>query len=156
MELKIGDKAPDFELMSDKESLIKLSDYRGNIVILYFYPKDNTPGWTNEASQFAKHINEINELGAVVLGVSKDNVKSHKKFVEKLDIPFLLLSDEDKVVCNSYGVLKEKNMFGKISLGIERSTFIIDKEGKISNIYRKVKVENHVEEVINFIRGHLI
>jgi len=89
------------------------------------------------------------------LGISKDNIKSHKKFADKLELPFLLLSDEEKIVCKQYGVLKEKNMFGKTSLGIERSTFIIDKKGKISNIYRKVKVQNHINEVINFIKEHL-
>ena len=127
----------------------KLSDYKGKKVILYFYPKDNTPGCTTEACNFRDNINTITNLNAIVLGISKDTLKSHNKFIEKFNLPFILLSDEDKLVCHLYDVIKEKNMFGKKVLGIERSTFIIDEEGRLIKEFRKVKVKDHINEVIN-------
>ncbi len=147
--MEIGNLAPDFTLMGSDGKEHKLSDYRGKKVILYFYPKDNTPGCTTEACDFRDNINKINTLNAVVLGVSKDNLNSHNKFIEKFNLPFVLLSDEDKVVCDLYDVIKEKNMYGKKVLGIERSTFIIDENGILIKEFRKVKVKGHIEEVLN-------
>ena len=150
--MEIGKLAPDFSLMGSDGKEHKLSDYRGKKVVLYFYPKDNTPGCTTEACDFRDNITEINSLNAVVLGVSKDNLNSHNKFIEKFNLPFILLSDEDKVVCALYDVIKEKNMYGKKVLGIERSTFLIDEEGKLLKEYRKVKVKGHIEEVLSNLK----
>ncbi|MCF0147897.1 MAG: thioredoxin-dependent thiol peroxidase [Clostridium sp.] len=147
--MEIGMLAPDFTLMGSDGKEHKLKDYRGKKVILYFYPKDNTPGCTTEACDFRDNIDQISELNAVVLGVSKDNLNSHSKFIEKFNLPFVLLSDEDKVVCDLYDVIKEKNMYGKKVLGIERSTFIIDENGKLIKEFRKVKVKDHIEEVLS-------
>ncbi|MBE6055183.1 MAG: thioredoxin-dependent thiol peroxidase [Clostridium sartagoforme] len=146
--MQIGHLAPDFTLMGSDGKEHKLSDYKGKRVILYFYPKDNTPGCTTEACDFRDNINKINDLNAVVLGISKDNLNSHNKFIDKFNLPFILLSDEDKVVCELYNVIKEKNMYGKKVLGIERSTFIIDEEGNLIKEFRKVKVKGHIEEVL--------
>lgn len=148
----IGDLAPDFTLMGSDGKEHKLSDYRGKKVVLYFYPKDNTPGCTTEACDFRDNIHEINNLNAVVLGISKDKLISHNKFIEKFDLPFVLLSDEEKVVCGIYDVIKEKNMYGKKVLGIERSTFIIDEDGKLVKEFRKVKVKGHIEEVLSELK----
>ena len=146
--LEEGMKAPDFTLMGSDKKEHKLSDYTGKKVILYFYPKDNTPGCSLEAQNFKAHIDEINEKDAVVIGISRDTLKSHDKFIEKYDLPFLLLSDTEEVVCNLYGVLKEKTMFGKKCFGIERSTFVIGKDMTIEKIYRNVKVAGHVEGLL--------
>ncbi len=146
--LEEGMKAPDFTLMGSDKKEHKLSDYAGKKVILYFYPKDNTPGCSTEAQNFKAHIDEIKEKDAVVIGISRDTLKSHDKFIEKYDLPFLLLSDTEEVACNLYGVLKEKTMFGKKCFGIERSTFVIDKDMNIEKIYRKVKVAGHVEGLV--------
>ena len=150
--MEIGNLAPDFTLMGSDGKEHKLSDYKGKKVVLYFYPKDNTPGCTTEACDFRDNINEITNLNAVVLGISKDNLNSHNKFIEKFNLPFILLSDEDKVVCNLYDVIKEKNMYGKKVLGIERSTFILDEEGNLIKEFRKVKVKGHIEEVLNSLQ----
>ena len=143
--LREGIKAPDFTLMGSDKKEHKLSDYLGKKIILYFYPKDNTPGCSQEAQDFKNTIDEFNSQNTVVLGISRDSLKSHDKFIAKYELPFILLSDEDETVSNLYGVLKEKTMFGKKSIGIERSTFLIDEEGTITKIYRKVKVPGHVE-----------
>ena len=150
--MEIGNIVPDFTLMGSDGKEHKLSDYKGKKVILYFYPKDNTPGCTTEACDFRDNISEITDLNAVVIGISKDNLNSHNKFIEKFNLPFILLSDEDKVVCNLYDVIKEKNMYGKKVLGIERSTFIIDEEGKLIKEFRKVKVKGHIEEVLSSLK----
>lgn len=150
--MEIGNLAPDFTLMGSDGKEHKLSDYRGKKVILYFYPKDNTPGCTTEACDFRDNINKINNLNAIVLGISKDNLNSHNKFIEKFNLPFTLLSDEEKVVCELYDVIKEKNMYGKKVLGIERSTFIINEEGTLIKEFRKVKVKGHIEEVLNELK----
>jgi peroxiredoxin Q/BCP len=131
---------------------VSLSDFRGKTVVLYFYPKDNTPGCTAEACDFRDRHEEFADLDVVILGVSRDPVASHQKFAVKHGLPFLLLSDVDEEVCRKYDVLKEKTMFGKKVMGIERSTFIIDREGRIVKVYRKVKVPGHVEEALQFIR----
>ena len=150
--MEIGNLAPDFTLMGSDGKEHKLSEYRGKKVILYFYPKDNTPGCTTEACDFRDNINEINNLNAIVIGISKDNLNSHNKFIEKFNLPFTLLSDEEKVVCELYDVIKEKNMYGKKVLGIERSTFIINEEGILIKEFRKVKVKGHIEEVLNELK----
>ncbi|MCR6515459.1 peroxiredoxin [Clostridium sp. LY3-2] len=148
MELKVGMIAPEFKLMGSDNKEHSLKDYKGKRVILYFYPKDNTPGCSLEAQDFKNHYESFIDNNTVVLGVSRDNLKSHEKFINKYDLPFVLLSDEDEVVCRLYDVLKEKNMFGKKVFGIERSTFVVDEEGKIIDIYRKVKVKGHVESLL--------
>lgn len=148
MELKVGMMAPEFKLMGSDNKEHSLKDYKGKRVILYFYPKDNTPGCSLEAQDFKNHYESFIDNNTVVLGVSRDNLKSHEKFINKYELPFVLLSDEDEVVCRLYDVLKEKNMFGKKVFGIERSTFVVDEEGKIIDIYRKVKVKGHVESLL--------
>ncbi|MBS5939218.1 thioredoxin-dependent thiol peroxidase [Clostridium sp.] len=150
--MEIGSLAPDFSLAGSDGKTHKLSDYKGKKVILYFYPKDNTPGCTTEACDFRDNITTINDLNAVVLGISKDNLNSHNKFIEKFNLPFVLLSDEDKVVCELYDVIKEKNMYGRKTLGIERSTFIIDENGNLMKEFRKVKVKGHIEEVLEALK----
>ncbi|MEG0297057.1 MAG: thioredoxin-dependent thiol peroxidase [Clostridium sp.] len=146
--LEKGMKAPEFTLMGSDNKEHKLSDYIGKKVILYFYPKDNTPGCSIQAQNFRDHHVTFNDNNTVVLGVSRDSLKSHDKFITKYDLPFILLSDETQEVCNLYGVMKEKMMFGKKVFGIERSTFIIDENGILSEIYRKVKVAGHVESLL--------
>ncbi|WP_411169150.1 thioredoxin-dependent thiol peroxidase [Clostridium sp. MB05] len=150
--MELGKLAPNFTLMGSDGKEHKLSDYRGKKVIVYFYPKDNTPGCSTEACDFRDNITEISDLNAIVLGISKDNLNSHNKFIEKFNLPFVLLSDEEKVVCQLYDVIKEKNMYGKKVLGIERSTFIIDENGILINEFRKVKVKGHVDALLEFIK----
>jgi peroxiredoxin Q/BCP len=147
-ELSVGDKAPDFSLPSDGAKTISLKGLKGKSVVLYFYPKDDTPGCTIEAKDFRDHLKEFESAGAVILGASKDSVKSHEKFKEKFCLPFPLLSDEEGRLCADYGVWVEKSMYGKTYMGIERATFLIDKTGVIRNIWRKVKVDGHVKEVL--------
>ena len=150
--LEVGKLAPDFTLMGSDGNEHKLSDYKGKKVILYFYPKDNTPGCTTEACDFRDHTNEIHDLNAIVIGISKDSLTSHNKFITKFNLPFILLSDEEKTVCALYDVIKEKNMFGKKVLGIERSTFIINEDGVLIKEFIKVKVKGHIEAVIDELR----
>lgn len=148
MKLEVGQNAPLFELPSDEGAIIELAELKGQNVVLYFYPKDDTPGCTIEAQDFAKKIKEFEKFDCVVLGVSKDDIDSHCKFIEKYSLNFNLLADESGETCEKYGVIKEKSMFGKKYMGIERSTFLIDKLGKIAHIWRSVKVNGHVEEVL--------
>ena len=152
MELKIGQKAPDFSVMNNKGQNVKLSDFKGKKVVLYFYPKDDTPGCTTEACAFRDGIDQIKKRGAVVLGVSADSVDSHKKFIDKFDLNFPLLADTDKKMVEAYGTWKEKSMYGKKYMGIERTTFIIDEQGKISHIFPKVKVNEHYAEVLEALK----
>lgn len=147
-DLKVGQKAPDFTALNDKGENVKLSDLKGKKVVLYFYPKDDTPGCTKEACAFRDGIDEIKKRGAVVLGVSADSVESHKKFKNKFDLNFPLLADKDKKMVEAYGVWKEKSMYGKKYMGIERTTFIVDENGKIAHIFPKVKVDQHYDEVL--------
>ena len=149
-----GQEAPDFSLATHtQDTPIRLSDYRGkNSVVLYFYPKDDTPGCTTESCNFRDMSEEYAELGAVIFGVSLDDVDSHKSFADKFKLPFPLLADTDNAVSDAYGVYKEKNLYGKKSMGIERTTFIIDREGKIAKVYPRVKVDQHSDEVLTFLR----
>ena len=147
-DLKIGQKAPPFSLLDDKGQKVSLSDFKGKRVVLYFYPKDDTPGCTKEACAFRDGIDEIRDSGAVVLGVSADSVESHKKFSTKYDLNFPLLSDVDKKVLHAYGVWKEKSLYGRKFMGIERTTYVIDEQGKIAHIFSKVKVDSHLEDVL--------
>ncbi|HWO74699.1 MAG TPA: thioredoxin-dependent thiol peroxidase [Bacillus sp. (in: firmicutes)] len=154
MTAAVGKKAPQFELVASNGETVKLSDYKGKYVVLYFYPKDMTPGCTTEACDFRDYHKEFEGLNAVILGVSPDPVKSHEKFIKKHGLPFLLLADENHKVAEAYDVWKPKKMFGKEFLGIERSTFIIDPEGILVKEFRKVKVAGHVEEALEFIKSH--
>lgn len=146
-ELKIGDKAPAFTLPTDGGGKISLSDFKGEKVVLYFYPKDDTPGCTQESCEFRDAIADFAGVGARIIGISKDSPGSHDKFKEKYGLNFPLASDQNGDVCENYGVWKEKSMYGKKYMGIERSTFLIDENGKIAHIWRKVSVNGHVEEV---------
>jgi len=150
--LQEGMKAPDFTALTTGGGKVSLSDFKGKIIVLYFYPRDNTPGCTREACGFQDALSRIKRLGAVVLGVSKDSLKSHEGFAEKYGLRFPLLSDPEKKIIQAYGVWKEKKMYGKTSLGVERSTFLIDEEGIVRKIWRKVKVDGHDEEVLQAIK----
>lgn len=149
--LKVGDAAPDFKLPSGDGSIHSLSDFRGKKVILYFYPKDDTPGCTKEACAFRDSRSLLTKKGAVVIGVSVDSLDSHKKFAEKYNLPFMLLSDEGKKVVKAYGAWKKKSLYGREYMGTERTTMIIDERGKIIRIFPKVKVDGHVEEILNVL-----
>lgn len=151
--LKIGSKAPEFKLQNEEGKTVSLKDFAGKKVVLYFYPRDMTPGCTKEACSFAENQSRITKLGAVVLGVSADSVESHKKFKEKYGLSFPLLSDPKKEVIGKYGVWQEKNMYGKKTMGIVRSTFVIDEAGKIAHIFSKVKVDGHTEKVLEKLKG---
>jgi peroxiredoxin Q/BCP len=146
-ELKVGDKAPDFNLPTDGGGKIKLSSLRGQPVVVYFYPKDDTPGCTKESCDFRDNFTAFKKVGAQVIGISKDSVAKHDKFKAKYDLPFILGSDEEGTACEAYGVWIEKSMYGKKYMGIERSTFLIGADGKIAQIWRKVSVKGHVDAV---------
>lgn len=151
--LEVGKKAPDFSLKDQDGNKRKLSEYRGKPVVLYFYPKDDTPGCTKEACSFRDNFGKFKRKGIEVLGVSIDDEKSHVKFREKYDLPFMLLSDTDKKVVDKYGVWVEKNMYGKKKWGTARKTFLIDEDGKIKHIFNKVKTDIHAEEVLDVMSG---
>lgn len=151
-----GEKAPDFNLVSTSGKDVSLSTYFGKMnVVLFFYPKDNTPGCTKEACEFRDYWSEFKALNTVVYGVSKDSIKSHDKFIEKHNLPYELLSDEEKTVHELYGALNEKNMFGKRVVGTVRSTFIINKEGDLVKEFRNVNPRGHVGEVLEYIKENL-
>ena len=146
--IKIGATAPDFTAPTDGGGTVRLKDLRGKKVVLYFYPKDNTPGCTTESCDFRDAQAKFEAKDAVILGVSPDSVKSHDKFKEKFDLPFTLISDEDHKIAEAYGVWQEKSMYGRKYMGIQRSTFVIDEKGKLAAIYDKVKVTGHVADVL--------
>lgn len=152
MTVKIGEKAPDFQLPANNGEKVSLSDSKGKHVVLYFYPKDMTPGCTTEACDFRDHNEQFEELNAVIIGISPDPAARHEKFIEKYGLPFLLLADENQEAAELYDVWKLKKNFGKEYMGIERSTFLIDKEGTIVKEWRKVKVKGHVEEALETLR----
>ncbi|NLH61107.1 MAG: thioredoxin-dependent thiol peroxidase [Ignavibacteriales bacterium] len=147
--IEVGKKAPAVKLEDQNGNEINLADYKGKKVVLYFYPKDNTSGCTKEACNFRDSFPKFKGVKAVIFGVSPDSVASHKKFAEKYDLPFSLLADPEKKVLEAFGVWKEKSMYGKKYMGVERTTVIINEEGKISKIFPKVKVEGHTEEVLS-------
>ncbi len=146
--LKVGQKAPEFEAVTDEGKKIRLSDFRGKKVVLYSYPKDNTPGCTREACAFRDGLARIRKANAVVLGMSADSAASHKSFREKFKLNFPLLSDPDRRIVQAYGVWKKKSFMGRTYMGIERTTFLIDEEGRIARIFPQVKVDGHFEEVL--------
>jgi len=151
--LAVGDKAPLFDVAWDSPTPVTKETLWGKHMVIYFYPKDDTPGCTIEAKDFKEHIKEFEALNTVVIGVSKDSVKSHANFRKKFCLPFPLASDESGKMCEDYGVWVEKSMYGKTYMGIERATFLIDKTGIIRNIWRKVKVDGHVKEVLEATKG---
>ncbi|WP_026604449.1 peroxiredoxin [Methylomonas sp. 11b] len=149
----LGSAVPDFEIAATGEKTVKLSDYRGKKVVLYFYPKDNTPGCTQEGQGFRDNIEQFNQLNAVILGVSRDSVKMHEGFKCKQEFPFDLLSDQDESLCNLFDVIKMKSMYGKQVRGIERSTFVIDEDGVLVKEWRKVQVKTHIAEVLDYLQS---
>ncbi len=155
MSVEIGNKAPDFKLPASSGEDVQLSDFKGKNVVLYFYPKDMTPGCTTQACDFRDRHTEFEKQNTVILGVSPDPLARHDKFIEKHGLPFILLADEENKVAELYDVWKLKKNFGKEYMGIERSTFIIDGDGNIAKEYRKVKVKDHVEEALKFIEENL-
>ena len=153
MSLNAGDKAPDFTMATDGGGSVSLAGLKGKKVILYFYPKDDTPGCTKEACVFRDNLPDFTGIDAEIIGVSKDSVAKHDKFKAKYELPFTLASDEDGSVCEAYGTWVEKSMYGKKYMGIDRATFLIDADGKIAQVWRKVKVPGHVEEVLEAAKG---
>lgn len=152
-EIKIGDTAPDFKLPKDNGGEIELSSLKGKNVVLYFYPKDDTSGCTSQAQQFSQNIDEFAKNNCVIIGVSKDSIKSHDKFKTKYDLKIDLLSDEALIAAELYGVWVEKSMYGRKYMGMERSTFLIDKNGNIAKIWRKVKIPGHIDDVLKTLKA---
>lgn len=155
MSVETGKKAPDFILPASNGKDVQLSDFKGKNVVLYFYPKDMTPGCTTQACDFRDKHADFDKQNTVILGISPDPLARHDKFIQKHGLPFLLLADEEHKVAELYEVWKLKKNFGKEYMGIERSTFIIDRDGSIAKEYRKVKVKDHVDEALQFIEDHL-
>ncbi len=149
----LNKKAPAFNLKNSKGESVRLNDLKGKKIVLYFYPKDDTPGCTIEGNEFSKYVKDFKGQNTVIFGVSKDSVESHDKFKCKFNFGFELLADIDEELCKKFDVIKEKNMYGKKYMGIERSTFVIDEEQKIIAEYRKVKAEGHAEAVLGFIKS---
>ena len=150
--VKIGEKVPEFSLPSTGNKTVELSELKGKNIIIYFYPKDATPGCTIEGQNFRDNIRKFSLLNTVVLGVSRDKISLHEKFKKNQKFPFDLLSDEDEKLCKIFNVMKEKNMYGRKFFGIERSTFLIDKKGILRNEWRKVKVKDHVKDVLQTLK----
>ncbi|MCX6137307.1 MAG: thioredoxin-dependent thiol peroxidase [Ignavibacteriales bacterium] len=149
--LKVGTKAPAFTLPAQDGKTYSLKDFKGKKIVLYFYPKDNTSGCTREACDFRDNLSAFKKKGAVVIGMSSDSASSHKKFSEKHELTFTLLSDEDKAILTAYGVWKEKSMYGRKYMGIERTTVVIDEKGIVTHIYPKVKVTGHIDEILSVL-----
>jgi len=148
-----GEEAPEFTLQADDERKVSLKDYRGKKVVLYFYPKDGTPGCTREAIEFRDIAKEFEKEGAIILGVSKDSIKSHRKFKQKHELPFTLLSDPEGKVLDLYGVWKKKSLYGRTFMGTERTTFLIDEKGIVKKVYRKVKAKGHAQVCLLDLKG---
>ena len=151
--LEVGAKAPGFTLPDGEGNPVSLSDFAGKKVVLYFYPKDNTPGCTRQACAFAGVFEEFKTIGVAVIGISKDSVVSHKKFAEKHGLPFILLSDPELTAIQAYGVWQEKKNYGKVSMGVVRSTFVIDENGVIEKVMPKVKPDTNAEEILTYLAG---
>ncbi len=151
--VEVGSVAPDFTLPTDQGDPVTLSDLRGRKVVLYFYPKDDTPGCTTQACDFRDALPTFDDVDAVILGVSADSVESHRKFRDKHGLNFPLLADEGHEVCEAYGVWKEKSMYGRKFMGIERSTFLIDEDGRVSGVWRKVKPKGHADMLVEVLSG---
>ncbi len=149
--VEVGQEAPDFTLPDQMGVATKLSELRGSSIVLYFYPKDDTPGCTKEACTFRDDFSGYQARGVIILGVSPDSPSSHAKFVQKFNLPFALLADEQHQVCEAYGVWKEKNMYGRKSMGVERTTFVIDAKGIVRAVFPRVKVDGHSDAVLNAI-----
>lgn len=149
----LGKKVPAFKRPATSDTQVQLSQLKGQKVILYFYPKDSTPGCTKEGEAFRDHYKKFEKLGVEIFGVSRDSLKSHEKFKEKYNFPFELISDEDESLCDLFDVIKEKNMYGRKVMGVVRSTFVIDEKGQLIKEWRKVRVPGHVEEVLDFIKS---
>ncbi len=153
MSLKLGDPAPDFTLPATGDGELRLGDLRGRIVVLYFYPKDNTPGCTTEAKDFSALADDFAAAGAVVVGVSRDSLAAHERFIAKHGLKVRLAADTEGTVCEAYGVWQEKTLYGRRFMGIVRSTFLIDRDGRIARIWPKVRVKGHADEVLAAVRG---
>ena len=153
MSLAVGDKAPDFTIATDGGGTFCLSEMMGHNVIIYFYPKDDTPGCTKEACEFRDSLPDFSKSSSKIIGISKDTVVKHDKFKSKYELPFTLGADLEGAVCEAYGTWVEKSMYGRQYMGIERATFLVDKEGVVQGIWRKVKVKGHVEEVLAAVQN---
>ena len=151
--LEVGMKAPEFTLPDKDGNMVSLADFAGKKVVLYFYPRDNTPGCTRQACAFASAYEEFKNINAVVIGVSKDSVTSHQKFAEKHGRPFILLSDPERAAIEAYGVWQEKKNYGKVSMGVVRSTFVIDENGVVEKVMPKVKPDTNAAEIMAYLRG---
>ena len=151
--LTVGAQAPDFSLRDQNGNSVSLSDFRGCRVVLYFYPRDNTPGCTRQACAFAGAYEEFRARGIVVIGISRDSVASHQKFAEKYELPFILLSDPDRQAIEAYGVWQEKKNYGKVSMGVVRSTYLIDEQGMIEKVMPKVKPDTNAAEILAYLNG---
>ena len=151
--LEVGMKAPDFTLLDKRGNSVSLSDFLGKKVVLYFYPKDSTPGCTRQACAFAQNHSNFEDKNVVVIGISKDSVASHLKFAEKYELPFVLLSDPELVAIQAYGVWQEKKLYGKVSMGVVRSTYLIDEQGMIEKVMPKVKSDTNAAEILAYLNG---
>ena len=151
--LEVGMKAPEFTLPDKDGNMVSLADFAGKKVVLYFYPRDNTPGCTRQACAFASDYEEFKNINAVVIGVSKDSVTAHQKFAEKHGLPFILLSDPERAAIEAYGVWQEKKNYGKVSMGVVRSTFVIDENGVVEKVMPKVKPDTNAAEIMAYLRG---
>lgn len=151
--LEVGNKAPNFMLKDKDGNVVSLSDFTGKKLVVYFYPKDNTPGCTRQACAFAGAFSEYKNMGIEVIGISKDSAASHAKFAEKYNLPFILLSDPDLEAIKAYGVWQEKKLYGKVSMGIVRSTFVIDEQGYIEKVFPKAKPDTNAAEIIYYLKG---
>jgi peroxiredoxin Q/BCP len=153
MTIQLGDKMPNLTVVTSNNNALKLSRLKGSNLVLYFYPKDSTPGCTTQGQDFRDAYKDFEELNTEILGVSRESIKSHQNFISKQEFNFDLISDPDEILCNAFGVIKEKNMYGRKYMGIERSTFIFDCKGKLIHEIRKVKVKGHVDQVLALIQA---